>query len=479
MESNANLEAYVENRSAVMNRTRIRNLVTRYAGQGPRYTSYPTAVELTPSIGSGQWQEFLGSFPARTTPRELSLYVHVPFCRTLCYFCACHKVVPRNRDVVVPFISALSRNLEATRAALPGPVSTQQLHWGGGTPNYLTGRETEFIFHLIEQLFPIDFEQGDLSIELDPRTTEPEMIPLYRSLGFNRISLGVQDFNPLVQKVINRTQTLEMTADLMEAARRHAFKSINVDVLYGLPEQTLESFRETILRIIQLRPNRVALYGYAHVTWLRKTQKSFERWRLPSPETRIELFLSALEEFRDAGYQHIGLDHFALPEDSLASAANSGTLQRNFMGYTTRKASDLISFGPSAISTSSEMMVQNYRDLDQYQRESRNDFLPIERGLLKSRDDKRRAHIIEAILCAGSLDIIEWENKWEDSFYEAFQEAIPMLRQFEADGVVEMCTDSIQLTNLGRLFARNVAMSFDAYLPARLAGAKKMFSATV
>lgn len=457
----------------------IEALVAKYTGQGPRYTSYPTAVELSPSVTDAEWERFLTEDFSGTNDRRLSLYFHIPFCKSLCYFCACHKVIPQNRDVVAPYLDAMKREIELSRSILGGEARVDQLHWGGGSPNFLNSKEASSLLSEVSAAFSLDFENGDISLEVDPRTTELEMISCYRSLGFNRISFGVQDLDPRVQLAIHRTQSSDVVERLVERSRAEGFKSINFDLIYGLPEQTAQSFSETIRRVIELRPDRLALYGYAHVTWIRKTQKTFEKANLPDPGMRLELFLSAREALLQAGYRHIGLDHFALPDDSLSVAALNGDLHRNFMGYTSKKRERLLAFGASAISQFPGMMVQNHRELQAYRERICAGRLPIERGLFRTPDDRRRGMIIDSILCRGMIDVSEWERLWQDDFQAAFRDAQDSLSHFESDGIVERSGNRIVLTETGRLFSRNVAMAFDAHLPARLRQTAKVFSSTV
>lgn len=460
-----------------MGSTKLRKLIEKYAGFGPRYTSYPTAVEFNGDVGEAAWRNRIArSFSEKSGP--FACYVHIPFCRSLCYFCACHKLIVTDRTVVAPYLDAVAR--EAAEYGELGRNSVvTQLHWGGGSPSYLTVEETARLFRALSDSLPLDLRGGDISLELDPRTTDREKIALYRSLGFNRLSLGVQDFHPAVQEAVNRRQSREETVDLVAYARKEGFSSVNVDLIYGLPEQTPERFSETIDAVLSLRPDRIALYGYAHVTWLKKVQKALERHHLPTPGERVELFLSALDSLRLAGYVYIGMDHFALPADPLALAYSNGSLQRSFMGYTTRRANRLAALGASAISSVPEMIAQNTRDVAEYTRRAAAGEIPIERGVVRSEDDQLRASLIESLFCAGKIDIPAVEARWSISFWKKFDSLERSLRELEADGLAEVSPWAIRITETGRLFTRNVAMLFDGYLEARLAAQSRAFSATV
>ena len=464
-----------------INRDQLRTLVKKYSGQGPRYTSYPSAVEFAPTVNNESWERFLQREFSYAMPGKtgLSLYVHIPFCSSLCYFCACHKLIVKDRGIVPPYLEALKRDLQCYRRVLPKDSVIEQLHWGGGSPSYLSSAEAESLFESIRELFPLESPLSDISIEVDPRTADRDKIRRYRALGFNRLSLGVQDFDLRVQEAVNRVQPYEMTAEIIEAARQVKFSSINVDLIYGLPEQTRESFAETLRKVLALRPDRIALYGYAHVSWLKKSQNSFNRLMLPSPEARIELFLLALDAFAAAGYVHIGMDHFALPEDSLAVAAKTGGLHRSFMGYTTHRGSRLMAIGASGISCFPGAIAQNIKDVKEYTLSANAQCFSIERGVIKTTDDLQRAEVIDSLFCRGEIDTEEFQSHWQLNFWEKFSAIKPALIELEDDGLVSLSPHRIELSASGRLFTRNVAMLFDAYLPGRLNETRRVFSATV
>lgn len=455
----------------------LRRIIRKYAGSGPRYTSYPTAVELSDDVTAADWYSLLRSeLSGDNASSSASLYVHIPFCKSLCYFCACHKVILKERDIVAPYLAALGDELTAYRALLP-KISFGQIHWGGGSPSFLTIPESERLFDAITERFSLATEGGDFSIEVDPRTTSEEMLRAYRALGFNRVSFGVQDLDESVQRAVNREQSLETIERLVVASRAEGFSSINVDLIYGLPEQRIETFADTVHSIVRLRPSRIALYGYAHVTWLNKVQRSFERHHLPTPEERLELFLLAGAAFEEAGYRRIGMDHFALPDDSLSRALESGGLHRNFMGYTTHRGATLIGIGASALSSCEGAIVQNAKALDDYMSRVADVGTAVFRGLRRTLDDRCRGSVIDDIFCRSEIRLSSFERRWHSEFWSAFPEVRERLVGFEQDGLLSISDERIALTELGRLFPRNVAMLFDAYLPKH--SKRDVFSATV
>jgi len=463
--------------------SRARSLVGKYAGAGPRYTSYPTAVEFTPEFGPVEWEEHVRQDSALWSSdlnATASLYFHIPFCRELCYFCACNKVVTHDHSVTEPYLKALERELQLYRRALGEKMlPVEQLHRGGGSPNYLSAEQIRRLVRSIAVAFPQIDREGDISIELDPRTTTPEQVVALRESGFNRVSLGVQDFDSRVQEAVHRIQPFEMTRDLVERCRAHGFGGVNIDLIYGLSFQTVESFSRTIDRVLEIRPDRVALYGYAHVTWLQKVQKTLERGDLPAPEERIRIFFTALEKFVAAGYEYIGLDHFALPHDELSTALANGKLNRNFMGYTTHRGARLYGFGASAISSLPQAYAQSVKDVREYQDCVGRGVFPTERGVRKSADDTIRGDVIEAILCKGQLSYEEFECQAKSRFEHYFADQSESLEDLELDGLIVRNPDGLQLTPLGRIFARNVAMLFDAYLRKHRQSEKRVFSQTV
>lgn len=472
-------------------------LVSKYSGAGPRYTSYPTAVEFqNADTWVEKFRELLiednqgvvrlsgNKVYFEDTPRSYSIYIHLPFCHSLCYYCACNKIIPQDRSLVTPYLSALEKEMEFLAMALPRDVAIEQIHWGGGTPNYLTPEEMERLHSATLHHFPNLLSDAEVSVELDPRTTTPDHLKTLRQIGFNRVSLGVQDFDPVVQETINRLQTYETTREIYELATSLNFSGVNIDLIYGLPNQNLAGFAKTISQVIGLNPSRLAVYGYAHVTWKEKVQKALERAQIPTPQDRLDLFGHALHELLESGYQYIGMDHFALPNDDLARALKTGKLGRNFMGYTTHAGVRVLGLGVSSISSLPHLLVQNTKSVPEYlkhieQRTTAEGIGAIERGIYKTFDDCIRADAIHKILCNGLIDLEQFEDRWSIRFENYFQNAITKLEELETDGLLESSAFQLKVTERGRLFARNLAMCFDAYLERHQQGIKKVFSQTV
>ncbi len=447
----------------------LRSLIEKYSGNTPRYTSYPTAVEFS-ELETSDWRAALNHEVSRADKVfRPSLYLHLPFCATLCYFCACNKKIAHDDSQVAPYIKSLSSELRAYRE-LCGDFPLEQLHWGGGTPNFFSPSASEDLFDICARSFATFAPDADVSVEIDPRTISVQHLETYKKLGFNRVSLGVQDFNPQVQEAINRIQAYAQTRETIDAARELGFSSINFDLIYGLPLQTESSFRETLQRVIELMPERIALYGYAHVTWKKKVQKTLQRHDLPTPQERISLFLMALKELTDAGYEYIGMDHFALAHDSLSEARAAGTLKRNFMGYSTHQGTSVIGCGVSSISSCDSMLAQNSTDLEEYMARALRQGMVTQRGLGRSPEDQLRGELIENILCVGEIDIPEFEKKWGIQFSEKFSSELQALQPLEDDHLVSVSDRKILVSAPGRLFMRNIASVFDSYLAKHSAG---------
>lgn len=455
---------------------RAEPVLLRYAGAGPRYTSYPTAPVWSEHYGPEQLREDLG----RLGPRDpLSLYVHVPFCKSLCHFCACNRVITRDAALPARFLDDVEREIAAARAALPEPGPVIQHHWGGGTPTHLSPLAVRRLFGAVCEGFPLA-KGAEVSIEVDPRVTTPEHVEALRECGFERISLGVQDFDPRVQAAIHRVQSVEETADLVARARDAGFASVSFDLIYGLPFQTLESMARTLDSVLAIGPDRIALYAYAHVTWVAKQQRGFERHDLPEPKLRLRLQLEAFRRILRSGYVHVGMDHFARPEDELARALRDRTLRRNFMGYTTHAGLDLLGFGPSAISELTGAYAQSVREPDAWGEAVRERGLATLRGHRLSRDDQERRFVIGEIMCHGELRAADWKARFASDFATRFADELRALEGLERDGLVSVAADgSVRVSTLGRLVVRNVAMVFDAYLEGQQAAPKPLFSQTV
>lgn len=445
-------------------------IIEKYNQPGPRYTSYPTAPEWDDRFGQ---TEFITALEAPTTA-PLSLYFHLPFCQSLCLFCGCNTVITKKREVTVPYLEHLKREIALVSAKVDSSRPVKQLHWGGGTPTYLTPDEIRDLFGCIREYFSLA-PDAEIGIEVDPRATSEEHCRTLAELGFNRLSLGIQDFNPLVQKTINRAQPYEITKALFEYCRTLGFASINVDLIYGLPHQTLESFSETVNKIITMNPDRIAVFSYAHVPWLKKQQGSFAK-HLPQGVEKFRIFHHAIGRLTAAGYRYIGMDHFAKPEDELCRAQDDRTLHRNFQGYTTQAGCDLLGMGVSSISGLENVYAQNYRDLPGYYAALDEGRWPTMRGLRVTAEDKLRRAVINRLLCHCVVFKAEIEREFGINFNTHFAAELARLRELEADQLVRLHDDRIEVATLGRIFIRNVAMVFDAYLKAER---QKVFSKTL
>jgi oxygen-independent coproporphyrinogen-3 oxidase len=439
-------------------------LVAKYDKPGPRYTSYPPAPYWSEAFGAGEFAAEL----ARTPREPVSLYVHVPFCQRLCSYCACNRTIPRDRSVVQPYLEGVERELERVAACMGGGRPCAQLAIGGGTPTYLEPNELARLIDAIDAVFDPSPE-SERSVEIDPRVTTLEHLDVLAERGIRRLSLGVQDFAPRVQHAIRRVQTVEQTARVSEAARARGVRSLNFDLIYGLPFQTLASFDRTLDAVIELSPDRIALYGYAHVTWVSKQQRGFERSDLPDAMARVGLFVRALERLSAAGYLALGLDHFARPTDELARAAARGELHRNFMGYTTRCSASLIGIGPSAISELESAYAQSLREPDDWAARVRSGQLATLRGHRLSQHDVRRAWLIRSLMCRGEIDPADFKSRFADSLDACVPDLAVRLAPFAEDRLLERVGERWRVTGIGRLFLRPMAMSFDAYLAPDLA----------
>lgn len=448
-------------------------LLEKYNQPGPRYTSYPTAPEWSDSFGVAEMQAALAASYQSDAP--LSLYFHLPFCESLCLYCGCNVIINKNHDVAVPYLARLKREIEMISSQIAAGRRVVQLHWGGGTPTYLSAAQMEELFSHIRQHF--DFApEAEIGIEIEPRVTTAEQCRMLRQLGFNRLSMGVQDFTPLVQQTVRRVQSFEITKELFADCRALGFESINIDLIYGLPHQTVTSFAETIDKVISINPDRIALFSYAHVPWLKKQQGSFAKY-LPEGFAKFRIFHTAIEKFTAAGYRYIGLDHFARPDDELCRAQDDRTLHRNFQGYTTRGGADLFGMGVSSISGFADVYAQNWRDLPQYYAAIDAGTLATMRGIQLSADDRLRRDVINRLLCHCVLVKAEIEQEYGVNFADYFAAELASLRDLECDGLVRVSNERIEVTAAGRIFIRNIAMVFDAWL--QRDRESRMFSRTV
>jgi len=453
------------------------DLLAKYDRPGPRYTSYPTAVEFHEGFTPERYLEKLDQ--AAAAPGEpLSVYVHLPFCRERCSFCGCNVIITQKPGVAAAYIEDLEREIALVADRLKNRKRLVQYHWGGGTPTFLSLEEIRRVFAAFADRFT--FEPGaEIAIEVDPRVTTHRQAELLRELGFNRISMGVQDFDTDVQEAVNRYQTFQQTADLHHHLRGLGVESINFDFIYGLPHQTPESFRKTIQLALELRPDRVAVYSYAFVPWIKAHQKAIHLEDLPAREVKLTLFGIAHELFTADGYQQIGMDHFALAGDSLARAARERTLHRNFMGYTTHPARDSVGFGVSAIGDLGGAFAQNTKKLNRYKDALDLGRAPIERGFERSKDDEIRRDVIQSLMCNFYLDVRAIERAHGIEFASYFADSLVELDQGPAvSGFLTRTPAAIEVTPQGRLFVRNICMAFDAYVK-RHEGEKQVFSRTV
>ena len=451
-------------------------LLRRYNVQGPRYTSYPTAPVWKESYGAVDYGAILAETAAAPSPSPLSLYFHLPFCERLCYFCGCTVVITGSKHGIEhPYFDVLAREIDwvADRAGSGRPVV--QLHWGGGTPTYFPPELLEKLGQRILGRFRLA-PDAELGVEVDPRVTTRAHLEVLARLGFNRLSMGVQDFDPRVQKAINRIQPYAATRRLVEEARALGFPSVNMDLIFGLPYQTPESFSTTIDRVLEIAPDRLAVYSYANVPWMKKHQNVLLP-HLPDEATKFGIFRTALERFSDAGFEYIGMDHFARPDDELARARRDRTLHRNFQGYTTKAGTDLIGFGMSAIGSVGLHYVQNRRELAAYTEAVSATGAATFRGARLTADDELRRMVIGNLLCHGVVVKREIEERFGIDFQETFGPALKSLEPCAADGLVELSADAVRATPLGRVFLRNLAMPFDAYLEA--SPDKPVFSKTL
>jgi len=450
-------------------------LLEKYNRPGPRYTSYPTAPVWKDDFGPNDFEEYCARADARGTP--VSLYMHLPFCESLCLFCACNVSIQKDKNVLVPYLAALKREIAHVAGMVSRKRQTIQFHWGGGTPTYLTPTQMEDLFGYTRERFSFS-PDAEIGIEVDPRVTTQEHLETLRRLGFNRLSMGVQDFEPKVQETIHRVQPYEMTRDLIAAARDLGFESISIDLIYGLPYQTAATFAKTIDQVLTIAPDRVAMFSYAHVPWLKKQQGSFAD-HLPQGTEKFRIFRTGLEKFLAADYLYIGMDHFAKPNDELAIAQQNRTLHRNFQGYTTKAGADLYGMGVSAISSVAEAYAQNRREVPLYQTTVNERGLATMRGYRLSADDVIRRAVIGRLLCHTVIPKREVESEFSIKFDEYFKSELARLGDPAADGLVTLAPAEIRVTPLGRIFIRNVAMVFDRYLHEQQMDQKPLFSKTL
>lgn len=438
-------------------------LIRRYDVAGPRYTSYPTAVQFHDGIGTLDLVRALRL--SREAKNPLSLYIHIPFCANICYYCGCNKVITKDRGYSEPYVKRLIKEIELVSKHLDKDQVVEQIHFGGGTPTFLTTEQIGQIIKALHDHFQFaDNADCDFGIEVDPREADWTIMGLLRELGFNRVSLGVQDFDPEVQRAVNRLQTFDQTQAIIDAAHTLQFRSINVDLIYGLPKQTPERFAKTVKEIIGLQPDRLSVFNYAHLPERFKPQRRINTDELPSPSDKLQILQETIEQLTGAGYRYIGMDHFALADDELTYAQEEGTLCRNFQGYTTHGHCDLIGLGVSSISQIGDLYCQNTSDLTAYQDCIDQGQMAVKRGLICNDDDRIRRAVIQQLICHFYLDFTTIEKQFGISFKSYFKDVLPKLQSMANDNLIKLEENAITVQDAGRLLVRSVCMVFDHYL---------------
>ncbi|MCB1876016.1 MAG: oxygen-independent coproporphyrinogen III oxidase [Chromatiales bacterium] len=441
------------------------DLIRRYDRAGPRYTSYPTAVQFHDQFTANDFKRVARDSNTDFIPRPLSLYFHIPFCDTVCFYCACNKVVTKDKGKSSPYLERLYLEMAMQSELFEADRPVEQLHWGGGTPTFLSHGQMRSLMNATEAHFTLgDESKREFSIEVDPRATDKDTMKVLREIHFNRVSMGVQDFDPDVQKAVNRIQGERETIALMQQARDEGFDSINVDLIYGLPKQTLASFDKTLDKVIDASPDRLSIFNYAHLPERFKPQRRINAQDLPPPEEKLEILQLSIEKLTESGYVYIGMDHFAKPDDELAIAQREGTLTRNFQGYSTHRETDMLAFGVSSIARVGDCYSQNAHSLDAYYEDLDKGELPVRRGVELSFDDRLRRHVIEEIICHFRLDFDQLRQDCRIEFSEYFASELPALKQLASDGLIDLNDRGLSVRPAGQLLVRHVCMVFDAYV---------------
>ena len=435
------------------------DLIRRYDKPGPRYTSYPTAVQFTDQFTVDDYRDAVGRSEA------LSLYFHIPFCDTICFYCACNKIATKDRSKAEPYLQAMDREMALQAAIFNQDQPVEQLHWGGGTPTFLSNEQMRWLMARTGEHFNLlDNDRGEYSIEIDPREVQDDTLEVLREIGFNRMSIGLQDIDEAVQRAVNRPQSVEQTFGTMDRARELGFRSVSLDLIYGLPHQSLDSFSRTLDVVIGHRPDRLSVFNYAHMPERFMPQRRINADDLPPPQEKLDILQMAGQKLQDAGYVYIGMDHFALPDDELAIAQEKGELYRNFQGYSTHAHCDLLAFGVSAIGMVGNTYAQNFKDLQPYYAAIDKGELPLERGLALNRDDLIRRDLITGLICLFSLDFARFGERWQIDTRDYFKAELERLLPMQEDGLLVLDQAGIRVTDAGRLLIRNICMEFDAYL---------------
>ncbi len=446
---------------------------SKYSKPGPRYTSYPTALEFSEDF---TYDEYLGYLDKGTN--QISLYIHLPFCRSACYFCGCNVVFTSKEEKLSSYIEYLKKEIDILAMHIDTNREVIQFHFGGGTPTFYKAFELDEIVSYVKSKFPNWNKKAEISCEIDPRFFNEEQMKVFQKHGFNRISFGVQDFDPKVQQEIHRIQPFDLTKEAVDLARRYGIESINVDLIYGLPYQTFESFKKTLEMAYQLDPDRLAVFNYAHVPWLKKTMRKFDETTLPSPDVKLAIFSYTIEFFENNGYRMVGMDHFAKPEDELFTAIEKGELHRNFQGYTTKGGANLVGIGLTSIGEGVGYYAQNTKEMSKYEEALDAGKLPFERGINLTDDDMIRQAVIMELMANFSIDIKRVEAEHNINFREYFADAMDALIEFVEGDLVTITENKISVSDTGTLLIRNIAMPFDAYM-GKYGGNKKSFSKTV
>ncbi|WOE69480.1 oxygen-independent coproporphyrinogen III oxidase [Hydrogenimonas thermophila] len=447
----------------------------KYSKPGPRYTSYPTAVEFSEDFAYDRYIEKLKN---RDVKKPISIYIHLPFCRSACYFCGCNVVFTSKEEKKVRYIDYLTRELDLLSQVMDTSVDVVQFHFGGGTPTFFSAEQLDDIMNSVKKHFPNFTKDAEVSCEIDPRFFNEEQMKVLQKHGFKRISFGVQDFEPIVQQTVHRIQPYDITKDAVELARKYGVESINIDLIYGLPYQTLESFKNTLEMAHSLDPDRLAVFNYAHVPWLKKTMRKLDETTIPSPDVKLAILQHTIDYFTNNGYKMIGMDHFAKPDDELFKAIDKGELHRNFQGYTTRGGVDLIGVGVTSIGEGRDYYAQNYKDLPEYEAAIDAGKLPFWRGVELNEDDLIRKSVIMELMSNFKLDIKRVEKEFGIDFNDYFADSIKELQPMVDEGLVQISDKEITVSQTGTLVIRNIAMPFDAYMK-KHASSKKTFSKTV
>lgn len=454
-------------------------LLKKYDKPGPRYTSYPTAPQFHDKFSCDDFQNELIRTNTKENKADVSLYFHLPFCKTLCLYCGCHTIITRKKDKLDDYLELLLKEIEMLSSFINPERKTTQIHWGGGTPNYMDPESILKLADKIKESFNIDFKTAEVSIEIDPRTLTKEHLPAIRKAGFNRASIGVQDLDERVQKAVNRIQPEAMIREVTDEIRSLGFDSLNFDLIYGLPYQTLDTFQSTLERVLAIAPDRFAVYNFAYVPWLKEHQKTLPTDKLPSPEEKLKMLKLIIERITSEGYIYIGMDHFAKPNDELALALESRTLHRNFQGYTTKSGTEVFSMGISSISQLYGAYAQNTKNMQEYKKMLDEGKLPVVRGIKLSQDDIIRRYVINQLMCNSYLDKSLFYNRFGYEFDDYFSNEILDLDEFVNDLLLVHNSDSIRITERGRLVLRNIAMVYDNYLPNDLKRTAQIYSRTV